>query len=125
VTWLSTGRDQIDQVGRFVRGWHSGHEGGEEVGTQSDGLFERHNPKLVPQDHELCLAIIGRTTPTGGDQDVDQDSKAGVPPGRCGRYTRSDKGTQQRRLSGGAQELAGTRSRSRSDSRMNAGMSAG
>ena len=28
-------------------------------------------------------------------------------------------------LSGGAQELAGTRSRSRSDSRMNAGMSAG
>ena len=45
------------------------------------------DPKLVPEDQEFNLAIVCRATPTGGDQDVDQDSKAGVEErGEQGRW---------------------------------------
>ena len=45
------------------------------------------DPKLMPEDQEFSLAIVCRTTPTGGDQDVDHDSKAGVEErGEQGRW---------------------------------------
>ena len=39
------------------------------------------DPKLMPEDQEFSLAIVCRINPTGDDQDVDQDSKAGVEEG--------------------------------------------
>src|ERR1700737_3980697 len=41
------------------------------------------NPKLRPKDQEVTLATVCRTTPPGGEQDVDQGSKAGVEERRA------------------------------------------